>query len=218
MSTRSYSSPTRERAAADTRAGILATALRLFEEAGYAGTSMAEIAAAAGVSVNTIYSSVGNKTQVLLALLSDASDDERIDASLDGARSERSPAESIAIVSAGTRAVFESHSWALGALYDNGASRPEFARAIEQAEARYRGRLDSVATHLDQTGGLLPGVGVERAGDILWFYFGFRPWRELHQSGWSWDDAQEWLALQATAALVGTAGWQPAAAHARAAG
>jgi AcrR family transcriptional regulator len=47
---------------------VLYAARELFTARGYAGTSVAEIAAAAGVSVDTLYASVGRKPQLLLAV------------------------------------------------------------------------------------------------------------------------------------------------------
>ena len=48
--TRRYNSPRRREQAAETRRQILASAQALFERGGFAGTSMAAIASAAGVS------------------------------------------------------------------------------------------------------------------------------------------------------------------------
>ena len=57
-------------AAADaTREAIVAAARRLFEEQGFHATSVADIAAAAGVAVQTIYNSIGSKQDVLRLVL-----------------------------------------------------------------------------------------------------------------------------------------------------
>jgi hypothetical protein len=55
---RTYNSPRRRGQAAATRAQILASAQRLFERDGYAATSMAAVAADAGVSLKTVYVAV----------------------------------------------------------------------------------------------------------------------------------------------------------------
>lgn len=47
---------------------MLRAARELFTARGYAGTSVADIARAAGVSVDTLYASVGRKPQLLLAV------------------------------------------------------------------------------------------------------------------------------------------------------
>ncbi|MEU5265283.1 TetR family transcriptional regulator [Amycolatopsis sp. NPDC021455] len=67
---RRYDSPVREARARQTRAHVIATAGRLFAERGYAGTSMRQIAAAAGVSLETV-TQTGRKPQLLLAAFRD---------------------------------------------------------------------------------------------------------------------------------------------------
>lgn len=66
---RSYNSRGRRDQARRTRADVVANARALFMELGYAGTTMAALAARAGVSVETIYKSIGNKPAVLKAVL-----------------------------------------------------------------------------------------------------------------------------------------------------
>jgi AcrR family transcriptional regulator len=63
---RRYESPVREARARRTREHVVATAGRLFAERGYAGTSVRQIAAAAGVSLETV-TQAGRKTDLLLA-------------------------------------------------------------------------------------------------------------------------------------------------------
>ncbi|WP_372660096.1 TetR/AcrR family transcriptional regulator [Amycolatopsis kentuckyensis] len=67
---RSYSSPVRAERARQTRAHVVTTAGRLFAERGYAGTSMRQIAAAAGVSLETV-TQTGRKADLLLAAFRD---------------------------------------------------------------------------------------------------------------------------------------------------
>jgi AcrR family transcriptional regulator len=68
VNTRRYDASRRRAAADDTRRAVLLAARDLFAAKGYAATSVAAIAAAAGVAVDTVYSSVGRKPQVLLAV------------------------------------------------------------------------------------------------------------------------------------------------------
>ncbi len=65
---RAYHSPRRRQAAERTRVAILRAARELFGSKGYADTSVAEIARAAAVSVDTLYATVGRKPQLLLAV------------------------------------------------------------------------------------------------------------------------------------------------------
>ena len=65
----------RERAKADRRASLLASAARLFAERGFDRVSMEELGAAAGVSGPAVYRHFPGKQAVLAALLVDVSDD-----------------------------------------------------------------------------------------------------------------------------------------------
>jgi AcrR family transcriptional regulator len=66
---RRYNATSRRDQALRNREAILRHAHRLFVQHGYLGTTMAAIAADAGVSVETIYKSIGNKPAVLKAVL-----------------------------------------------------------------------------------------------------------------------------------------------------
>jgi AcrR family transcriptional regulator len=68
VKTRPYQSARRREQAGATRRAVLGAARSLFTERGYSGTSVADIAALAGVAVDTVYASVGRKPQLLLAV------------------------------------------------------------------------------------------------------------------------------------------------------
>jgi AcrR family transcriptional regulator len=65
---RPYHSPLRTEQADQTRKRILTVARRLFLERGYAGTKVTDVAAAAGVSPDTVYASLGGKKGLLEAV------------------------------------------------------------------------------------------------------------------------------------------------------
>src|SRR3954454_15983238 len=62
---RRYDSSRRRAQANETRSAVVRAARDLFVEQGYGRTSMADIAARAGVSVETIYAAFGNKATLL---------------------------------------------------------------------------------------------------------------------------------------------------------
>ena len=68
VKTRRYDASRRRAAAEKTKAAILQAARELFTSRGYAGTGVVDIARRAGVSVDTVYTAVGRKPQVLLAV------------------------------------------------------------------------------------------------------------------------------------------------------
>ncbi len=78
--TRTYDSRRRRAAAAATRLDVVAAATRLFTERGWARTSVRDVAKEARVSVETVYSAVGSKAEILRAALdvSVVGDDEPV--------------------------------------------------------------------------------------------------------------------------------------------
>jgi AcrR family transcriptional regulator len=68
VKSRSYRSAARQEQARATRRRILTAAAALFSRQGYADTTVAQVAEQAGVSVDTLYASVGRKPQILLAV------------------------------------------------------------------------------------------------------------------------------------------------------
>lgn len=77
---RRYVSPVREEAARRTRQAIVSAAGELFVDRGYAATSLADIAAAAGIARPTVFAAFGSKAAVLRQVLDEtlAGDDEPV--------------------------------------------------------------------------------------------------------------------------------------------
>src|SRR4051812_35933483 len=69
---RRYQSPVREEGARRTRQAIVAAAGDLFVERGYASTSLAEVAVAAGVARPTVFAAFGSKAALLQHVLDQA--------------------------------------------------------------------------------------------------------------------------------------------------
>ena len=71
-SPRRYRSPRRAEQAAATRARIVDAARHLVVEQGYAATTVSQVAARAGVAVDTVYAAVGRKPELLRQVLETA--------------------------------------------------------------------------------------------------------------------------------------------------
>lgn len=78
--TRRYDSPMRARRAQETRAAVMAAAAELFATNGWAGTGMRDVAKAAGVATETVYSHFSSKRVLLQAVIDVAvvGDDEQV--------------------------------------------------------------------------------------------------------------------------------------------
>ncbi len=202
MATREYRSSVRARHAEDTRRTIVDAAAELFIEQGYARTSVAAVAAAAGVAVNTVYTSVGGKSALIMALTEDGADDRTAIETARRIEEVDDPAEILRITAVGTGRVRRERWRVLGILLDNRTADPDVAAAADAATCTVRGRLDRIARRLVDTGGVRPGIDLERVEQVLWFYFGFQAWRTARDLGWDWDEAADWLGAQATTALL----------------
>ena len=200
---RTYRSPRREQAAADTRAAILDAAESLFVEHGYAGTTVNQVAAASSVAPNTVYATFGGKAQLVVALIERAMDDPLIIASLEDIATMSDGAEIIARLASGTGATKRSQQHTIVIMLDNATADPMITAALERATTMLRQRFHRIAGRLAAVDALREGITPARASGILWFYFGFAPWRELRGLGWTWKETERWLTEQATNALIG---------------
>jgi AcrR family transcriptional regulator len=202
MVVRGYRSQVRARQAEDTRRLIVDAAATLFAERGYARTSIAAVAAAAGVAVNTVYTSVGGKSALIMAISEDGAADavaveaeRRIGECTD-------PREILRIVADGTGQVRRRRQQTLTILLDNRTADPDVASAADHATRAVRDRLKVVAARLVTVGGLREGLTRKQVEQTLWFYFGFEAWRTVREFGWSWKDSTDWLAEQSANALL----------------
>lgn len=202
MTGRGYRSPVREKHAEDTRRTIVEAAAVLFAERGYGRTSVAAIAAAAGVAVNTVYTSVGGKPALLTALAEEGMSDEVALETVTRISSCSDPGEIIRLVSEGTGRVRRRQQQALAVLLDNRTADPDVSAAAELAVRGIRDRLGLIAARLVEVGGLREGLTRKRVEQILWFYFGIEAWRTARGFGWTWAEATDWLADQASRALL----------------
>jgi AcrR family transcriptional regulator len=197
-----YRSPRREQAAAATRQAILDAARELFATQGYSRTTVGQIAEVAQVAANTVYISVGGKPRLLVAIMDDGSGDPAVADALAAVARSTSPAEVIRLTAAGVRLVNERHAQGIGILIDSAKVDAAAAEIHQEAVARFREGLDQCVDRLKQLGPL--GSKKEgRASDVFWYLFGFMSWRTLITDlGWSWDEAERWLAQRANDALL----------------
>jgi AcrR family transcriptional regulator len=198
----SYHSPRREQAAAATREAILDAARELFAARGYACTTVAQIAEAAQVAANTVYTSVGGKPQLLAAIMEGGTGDPGVAETLTAVARTTNPAEVIRLTAAGTRQVNERQAKAVTILLDSARVDPAAAEMLRVSIRVYRDTLNALAQRLEDLGALDP-ADQRRAGDVFWYLFGWTSWRTLIiDLGWSWDEAEKWLARRGVDALL----------------
>ena len=202
MVVRGYQSQVRAKHAEDTRRSIVEAAAALFAERGYARTSVAAVAAAAGVAVNTVYTSVGGKSALIMAMSEDGATDPVAVETERGIAESENPREILRILADGTGQVRRRRQQTIAILLDNRTADPDVAAAADLATRVVRDRLRTVATRLLAVGGLRAGLTRKQVEQTLWFYFGFDAWRTVRDFGWSWKDSADWLAEQSANALL----------------
>lgn len=200
-SKRTYVSPRREQAAAQTRALILQGAVELFAERGYGRVTVADIAAAAGVSSKTVFASAGSKSDILNEIVDTAVLASGYKQAMQHVLAERTPESVLKAVAHGTRAGNEGQSTVHEAIHRALPSHEDGEALWERATADYRDALRATAQHL-HTLTPPPTCPVTETADLLWFWFGPNGWRTLVlDNGWSWDRAEALLLRTAIATL-----------------
>jgi AcrR family transcriptional regulator len=193
----------REVAAADTRREILRAARRLFAERGFAGASVQQIAEESGVAVQTIYSSVGSKTALLLALNNLIDEEASVAGLAAGLLAETDPPQLIAQGVHLTRQLNERCGDLIRVLLSAEPAEPEAAAAVADGMRRHEHGASRIAQRLAALGALRAGTTPERATAVLSMMTSPANWRQLTQgAGWTFDEAEAWLSASLAQLLL----------------
>jgi len=191
---RRYESPRRERHAAETRAAIVDAARRLFGERGWAGTGMRDVARAAGVAVETVYSNFGSKAEVLLAVIDVAIVGDTLPIPL-AERAEFAElgrgtlAERACAAARLVREIHERTYRIEKALREAAAADGELSKRLTEGDERRRINVEQ-GVHLVAR---RPVGDTERDG--LWAVLSMEVYQLLvERSGWSASRYEDWLA------------------------
>ena len=204
---RSYAAAGRLAQAARNRDVLLDAAQRLFLSAGYAATTIASIAAAAGVSVETIYKGFGGKSGLVRAIR---------DRGLAGAgptpaehRSNRlrlrtkDPRVLLAHWGTLTMEVAPKVSPILLLVRAAAATDAEMAPLLAEMDADRLRRMTINARHLHAGGHLRAGVTLKDAVDTLWTYSSPELYELLLlRRGWTLAHYGRFVAAAMVAALL----------------
>jgi AcrR family transcriptional regulator len=206
---RRYDSSRRQAQARRNRAAVLQAAHELFMDRGFAATTMPDIAAAAGVSVQTVYKAFGNKPRLAKAVfdVAMAGDDEAVPmlqrASLGRVRDEADPHAKFRLYGEFLAQVAPRHVPVQLVIRDAAGSDPD-ARAVwtELQAERLRG-MTLFARALHNEGNLRPGISTNEARDVLWTYNSAELFQLLViERGWSPQRYGRWVADALIAALI----------------
>jgi AcrR family transcriptional regulator len=195
---RSYDSSRRRAQAAETRSAIVVAARDLFIEQGYGRTTMADIAEAAGVSVETIYAAFRNKATLLhkawdITVGGDDQDivfHERPEAL--AIRNEPDLAKRLMLHAAfSTRTAQRIAPFQLMVQSAAGADPAAAAMLQEIGRQRLAG-MTVMAAEIAKTGQL--AVSEEECRDVMWSMTDGMLWQRLvNERGWTNERFADWL-------------------------
>ena len=194
--------------AASTRAEIVMAAGRLMLERGYVGTSVAAIAAEAGVVVQTIYNSVGSKAELLAAVLDRVAAEPGAPALLSGATRERiaearTATEVIRILARSSALVNERTSGILRIVSEAAVVDPDVGEFEQKRDAARLHGFGEVAAALREKRGLRGGISDHEAAATMWALAHPHTFRTLVLSlGWSTEAYLNWLEKSLLASLL----------------
>jgi AcrR family transcriptional regulator len=206
---RRYHSPRRREQAAATRREILEAAHRLFERHGYGATTMAAIAAEAGVALKTVYLAFETKSGVLRALwnlrLRGGRDDVPI-AQQQWYREvleEPDPERQLRLNARNSRAAKLRIAAVLEVIHTAAPLDPDIAALWNRIQTDYHANQRAIAESLDEKNALTPGLDVDRATDILWTTNHPNLWQLLvGERGWTPQQYEQWTGDLACSQLL----------------
>ncbi len=187
--------PNRRRVSADaTRQEILLAARRLFAERGFARTSVADIAEEAGVSIPTIYASVGQKHAIVIALAGS------IELGIGAAETRTlvtTGTDPVEMIAAGThlnRVLQERFGDILEALRSGASVEPAVAAAVADGSQMHRFGATRLADRLEELGALRSGLAVREAADVIALLTDVEIYSTLVGTyHWTFDRAEAWI-------------------------
>jgi AcrR family transcriptional regulator len=200
VKTRPYNSPRRREQAEATRRAILDAAQRLFERQGYAATTMAAIAAEAGVALKTVYVAFETKSGLLRALWHLLLRGDEGDAPVRERRwyrevlDEPDPERQLRMNAHNSRAVKTRAGALLGVIRSAAPADPDIQALWSRIQTDFYDVQRPIVEALKTKGALRPGLDVSRATDILWTLNHPDVWHLLvYGRGWTAEQYEQWF-------------------------
>lgn len=184
----------RSERAGDTRLRIKTAALQLFGSRGFTSTTIADIAAASGVSAQTVYATFKSKGGIVKAMLAELEDNA--DAAHWRARVQQAdtPTEMLTAFAHWTAVLFSTSRVSLQASWE-AISDPTLIELQQEGDRHRRAGVGALVGRLATSGSLRDELTEERAADRMWMLTGL----ELYLSattgcGWTDEEYAAWLA------------------------
>jgi AcrR family transcriptional regulator len=171
---RSYDAAERRTRSAATRQRILDVASELFIERGYRATTVATIAAGAGVHPDSVYELVGRKPLLLRELIEQAlsgTDHAVAGEARDYVRAMRAapdPARKLGIYATAVRRMQARMAPLFLALRDASSTEAEAEAVWREISERRAANMRKLVRELRDAGGLRAGLSIDQAADTVW--------------------------------------------------
>lgn len=191
VKTRSYRSPQRREQANATRLSVLAAARDLLQDKGYVATTLADVATRAGVSVDTVYTSVGRKPQVVLAVIDMVlgGTGESVPAEerdyVQAIRSEPTAPGKIRVYASAMALLVPQTAPLVEALHKAGDTDADCLATWQRLVSRRAANMRLFAADLRSTGELRTDLTDDQVADLVWSTNATEFWLLLLQRGWT---------------------------------
>src|SRR4029077_17243007 len=176
-------------------------ARELMVKHGYEATTMEQIAAGAGVAVQTVYKHFGSKPAIVRVFIDQARQDPRLVEQRRRLLEEPDPREQIRLFAQRARLQPELRGHTALALRAR-AQDPELAKALRQLAASVRRSHVEYARSLERKGALRVGITVAQAADYMLLADPDQFHAQRRDRGWSFDQCEAWLADVLTRLLL----------------
>ena len=201
---RAYHSPRRQEQANVTKSRIVAAAMQLVKEKGYADMTLEAIAREAGVAPQTVYAVCGSKKGVLAAILETTVEAKQYDKLRDSIPNIQDPRERVEAMAQFHASLCEGALPVFDIMRGMSVLSPEFAdQEFDQSMMMFEKCRNSVEK-LAEAGLLRPGLSVERATEI---YFGLGApgvhRRFVKMMGWTPEEYGRLYAYMLSVLLLG---------------
>jgi AcrR family transcriptional regulator len=197
---RTYDASGRRHAAAKRQTRILTEARRLFLNRGYGATTIEAIAAAAGVSMETIYFGFKSKAGLLARVVDVALAGDELPVPLaerpmfEEVRIESDQNRQVELLARNVRTVLERAGPLQWALLTASASEPEIAELVDRYQQRRLEVQTEFVRWLAANGPLRHGMSAEDGGRIYWTVASTEVHHMLRvKAGFSADEYEQWL-------------------------
>jgi AcrR family transcriptional regulator len=200
---RTYSCPSRNAKAMQTRSRILIAAKNLFESEGFEYVTIEKIAQTAAVSTPTIYSLFQSKRGVLRALMDEVFPKDQFETLVESSNQAKNPEIRLQFSAKIARQMYDAEKLQMDIFRGASVLAPEFKELERERETRRYNRQEVTIKAMVKEKSLAVDLSIIKARDILWAFTGRDLYRMLViEQNWTSDEYEKWIGQMLINALV----------------